>query len=170
MSNFVYRVSALAMAIALNSSGALAANDLALEEILVTAEKRESSLQDTPISILAFSSERLERFGISDLGDIAGLAPNVTITPFPNSRSSLVVFMRGVGNNDSQSTQDPAVGIYLDGVYVARSIGLTSDVADLERIEVLRGPQGTLYGRYTTGGANHFITAKPGQTLSLKHN
>ncbi len=167
MSNFVYRVSALAMAIALNSSGALAANDLALEEILVTAEKRESSLQDTPISILAFSSERLERFGISDLGDIAGLAPNVTITPFPNSRSSLVVFMRGVGNNDSQSTQDPAVGIYLDGVYVARSIGLTSDVADLERIEVLRGPQGTLYGRNTTGGAINLITAKPGEEFAI---
>ncbi|WP_373079925.1 TonB-dependent receptor [Zhongshania sp.] len=161
MSNFVCRASALAIAFALNSYGAQAANDLALEEILVTAEKRETSLQDTPISILAFSSERLERFGISDLGDIAGLAPNVTITPFPNSRSSLVVFMRGVGNNDSQSTQDPAVGIYLDGVYVARSIGLTSDVADLERIEVLRGPQGTLYGRNTTGGAINLITAKP---------
>ncbi len=167
MSKLVCRASALAIAVALNSYGAHAANDLALEEILVTAEKRESSLQDTPISILAFSSERLERFGISDLGDIAGLAPNVTITPFPNSRSSLVVFMRGVGNNDSQSTQDPAVGVYLDGVYVARSIGLTSDVADLERVEVLRGPQGTLYGRNTTGGAINLITAKPGDEFAI---
>ncbi len=137
------------------------AENLALEEILVTAEKRESSLQDTPISLLAFSNERLERFGITDLADVAGLAPNVTITPFPNSRSSLVVFMRGVGNNDSQTTQDPAVGVYIDGVYVARSVGLSSDVADLERIEVLRGPQGTLYGRNTTGGAINLITAKP---------
>jgi iron complex outermembrane receptor protein len=145
----------------------IAAGDLTLEEILVTAEKRENSLQDTPISMLAFSSERLARFGISDLGDVAGLAPNVTITPFPNSRSSLVVFMRGVGNNDSQSTQDPAVGIYLDGVYVARSIGLTSDVADLERIEVLRGPQGTLYGRNTTGGAINLITAKPAEDFAI---
>ncbi len=145
----------------------IAAAKLELEEILVTAEKRESSLQDTPISLLAFSQQKLERFGISDLGDIAGLAPNVTITPFPNSRSSLVVFMRGVGNNDSQTTQDPAVGIYIDGVYIARSVGLTSDIADLQRIEVLRGPQGTLYGRNTTGGAINLITAKPGDELAF---
>lgn len=151
------------------SSGAVAAK-LALEEILVTAEKRESSLQDTPISLLAFSSERLERFGVSDLGDIAGLAPNVTITPFPNSRSSLVVFIRGVGNNDSQTTQDPAVGVYIDGVYIARSVGLTSDIADLERIEVLRGPQGTLYGRNTTGGAINLITAKPGEEFGFSQS
>jgi iron complex outermembrane receptor protein len=156
-----------AVVLGVASMSVSAGNELALEEILVTAEKRESSLQDTPISILAFSSERLERFGINDLGDIAGLAPNVTITPFPNSRSSLVVFMRGVGNNDSQSTQDPAVGIYLDGVYVARSVGLTSDVADLERIEVLRGPQGTLYGRNTTGGAINLITAKPAEEFAV---
>ena len=132
-----------------------------LEEILVTAQKRESSLQDTPISIAAFSGEQLERFGIDDFGDLAGLAPNVDITPFPNSRSSLVVFMRGVGNNDSQTTQDPAVGVYIDGVYVGRSVGLTGDIANIARVEVLRGPQGTLYGRNTTGGAVNIITDQP---------
>ena len=126
MTKILGRRSLLATAICgLMSAGAVA-NDLALEEVLVTAEKRESSLQDTPISLLAFSNERLDRFGITDLADVAGLAPNVTITPFPNSRSSLVIFMRGVGNNDSQTTQDAAVGIYIDGVYVARSIGLGS--------------------------------------------
>jgi iron complex outermembrane receptor protein len=145
----------------------LAGKSLSLEEVLVTAEKREESLQETPISILAFSAEKLARFGVTDLGDISGLAPNVEITPFPISRSSLIVFMRGVGNNDSQSTQDPAVGVYLDGIYMARSIGLTSDVADLERIEVLRGPQGTLYGRNTTGGAINLITAKPADEAGL---
>lgn len=134
-----------------------------LEEIVVTAQKRAASLQDTPISLAAFGSDQLERFGIEDLGDMTAHVPNVDITPFPNSRSSLVIFMRGVGNNDSQSTQDPAVGVYLDGVYIGRSVGLTSDIADLERIEVLRGPQGTLYGRNTTGGAINMITAKPGE-------
>lgn len=143
------------------------ANGLALEEVLVTAEKRESTLQETPISLLAFSAEQLDRHGIADLGDISGLVPNVEITPFPVSRSSLVIFMRGVGNNDSQSTQDPAVGVYIDGVYMARSIGLTSDVADLERVEVLRGPQGTLYGRNTTGGAINLITAKPADDFGV---
>ncbi|CAA0087577.1 Pesticin receptor [Zhongshania aliphaticivorans] len=145
----------------------IAGKTLSLEEVLVTAEKREQTLQETPISILAFSAEKLARFGVTDLGDVSGLAPNVEITPFPVSRSSLVVFMRGVGNNDSQSTQDPAVGIYIDGIYMARSIGLSSDVADLERIEVLRGPQGTLYGRNTTGGAINLITAKPSEEAGL---
>jgi iron complex outermembrane recepter protein len=167
------RQSALAMAIVGSclaptiNAEALSGKALSLEEVLVTAEKREESLQNTPISILAFSAEKLSRFGVTDLGDISGLAPNVEITPFPVSRSSLIVFMRGVGNNDSQSTQDPAVGVYLDGIYMARSIGLTSDVADLERIEVLRGPQGTLYGRNTTGGAINLITAKPSDEAGL---
>ena len=139
-----------------------------LEEVVVTAQKREESLQDTPISLAAFSGDQLEQFGIVNLGDITARTPNVDITPFPNSRSSLVIFMRGVGNNDSQTTQDPAVGVYFDGVYVGRSIGLTKDVADLERVEVLRGPQGTLYGRNTTGGAINMIGAKPAGEFALK--
>ncbi len=139
-----------------------------LEEVVVTAQKREESLQDTPISLAAFSGDQLEQFGIDDLGDITARTPNVDITPFPNSRSSLVIFMRGVGNNDSQTTQDPAVGVYFDGVYMGRSIGLTKDVADLERVEILRGPQGTLYGRNTTGGAINMISAKPAGEFALK--
>uniref|UniRef100_UPI00356397FF TonB-dependent receptor n=1 Tax=Litorivivens sp. TaxID=2020868 RepID=UPI00356397FF len=139
-----------------------------LEEVVVTAQKREESLQDTPISLAAFSGDQLDQFGIDDLGDITARTPNVDITPFPNSRSSLVIFMRGVGNNDSQTTQDPAVGVYIDGVYVGRSVGLTSDVADLARIEVLRGPQGTLYGRNTTGGAINMISARPDEEFGIK--
>ena len=150
--------SAIALAVAasfatsMTHAEATAGKALSLEEVLVTAEKREQSLQNTPISILAFSAEKLARFGVSDLGDISGLAPNVEITPFPISRSSLIVFMRGVGNNDSQSTQDPAVGVYLDGIYMARSIGLTSDVADLERIEVLRGRKAPYTGETPLAG------------------
>ena len=139
-----------------------------LEEIVVTAQKKKELLQDTPISMAAFTDESLEKMGVENLGDVAGFVPNVDITPFPNSRSSLVVFMRGVGNNDSQTTQDPAVGVYIDGVYLGRTVGLTSEVADLARVEVLRGPQGTLYGRNTTGGAINMITAKPNGLFGVR--
>ncbi|ROS04850.1 iron complex outermembrane receptor protein [Sinobacterium caligoides] len=150
------------------SGNAVAAENLALEEIVVTAEKREATLQDTPISLAAFDDTALTKFGIDNMGDLEGLTPNLSITPFPNSRSSLVVFIRGIGNNDSQTTQDPAVGVYMDGVYIGRSVGLTTDVAALERIEVLRGPQGTLYGRNTTGGAINYVTAKPSQEFAFE--
>lgn len=139
-----------------------------LQEIVVTAEKREASLQETPIAISAFDSQSLENLGVANLGDITNQVPNFQMTPFPNSRSALVLFIRGVGNNESQTTQDPAVGVYYDGVYVARSVGLAADTADLERIEVLRGPQGVLYGRNTTGGAVNLISAKPTGELGFK--
>ncbi|MES0874630.1 TonB-dependent receptor [Sinimarinibacterium thermocellulolyticum] len=132
-----------------------------LEEIIVTAERRVASLQDTPISIEAFDAEAIEQRGIKGVQDLGGQVPGLTLEPFPTHNATLRLFIRGVGINDAQLTQDPAVGVYIDGVYVARSVGLALDVADLERIEVLRGPQGTLYGRNTTGGAVNLITRKP---------
>ncbi len=132
-----------------------------LEEIVVTAERRQASLQDTPISIEAFNAEAIELRAIRGVQDLGGNVPGLTIEPFPTHNATLRVFIRGVGINDAQLTQDPAVGIYMDGVYIARSVGLALDVADLERIEVLRGPQGTLYGRNTTGGAINLITKRP---------
>ncbi len=132
-----------------------------LEEIVVTAQKRVESLQDTPISIQAFNAEKLQQRGIDGLADLAVQAPGLTIEPFPTHNATLRLFIRGVGLGDAQLTQDPAVGVYLDGVYVARSVGLALDIADLQRIEVLRGPQGTLYGRNTTGGAINLVTQKP---------
>ncbi len=133
----------------------------ALEEVLVTAEKREASLQDTPISISAFNNEDLEKFGISNLADVQFSVPNMAMRQFPNSQSALRIFIRGIGNNDVQITQDPAVGVYLDGIYVSRSSGLANQIVDPERIEVLRGPQGTLYGRNATGGAINIIPKAP---------
>jgi iron complex outermembrane recepter protein len=133
----------------------------ALEEIVVTAERREASLQDTPISIQAFGEEAIEQRGIKGVQDLGGQVPGLTLEPFPTHNATLRLFIRGVGINDAQLTQDPAVGVYVDGVYIARSVGLALDVADLERIEVLRGPQGTLYGRNTTGGAVNLIARKP---------
>ncbi len=133
----------------------------ALEEVIVTAQKKAESLQDTPISLTAFSEDRLEVEGISNLGDIGSKVPSLTIEPFPINNATLRIFIRGIGISDAQITQDPPVGIYVDGVYIARSTGTALDVADLQRIEILRGPQGTLYGRNTTGGAINLITKKP---------
>ncbi len=132
-----------------------------LDEIVVTAERKVASLQDTPISIEAFNAEAIELRSIKGVQDLSGNVPGLSIEPFPTHNATLRVFIRGVGINDAQLTQDPAVGIYMDGVYIARSVGLALDVADLERIEVLRGPQGTLYGRNTTGGAINLITKRP---------
>ncbi len=141
-----------------------------LEEIVVTAQKRSESLQDTPISIQAFGADLLAQRGIDSLDDLLSNVPNLTIETFPTHNATLRIYIRGVGVHDAQLTQDPAVGIYIDGVYVARSVGLALDVADLERIEVLRGPQGTLYGRNTTGGTINLITRRPhADSFSMQH-
>ena len=141
-----------------------------LDEVLVTAQKRVESLQATPISIEAFNAEKLEFRGIGGLADLASNVPSMTIEPFPTHNATLRLFIRGVGVSDAQVTQDPAVGVYVDGIYIARSVGLALDIADLERIEVLRGPQGTLYGRNTTGGAINLITRRPAPgAFSMTH-
>ncbi len=134
---------------------------LALEEVIVTAQKKAESLQDTPISLTAFGEERLEIDGINNLNDIGSKVPSLTIEPFPINNATLRIFIRGIGISDVQVTQDPPIGIYVDGVYIARSTGTALDVAELQRIEVLRGPQGTLYGRNTTGGAINLVTKRP---------
>ena len=132
-----------------------------IADIVVTAQKREESLQKTPISIAAFTADDLAKNGINEISDLRSQVPSLQITPHPNSGVTTRIFMRGVGNNDDQITQDPSVAVYVDGVYVARSQGMVTEVAELERIEVLRGPQGSLYGRNATGGAINFITRAP---------
>ncbi|NGY03790.1 TonB-dependent receptor [Solimonas terrae] len=132
-----------------------------IEEIIVTAQKKSESIQNTPISMTAFNEKMLQERGIDSVEKLQGNVPGISIEPFPTSNSTLRLFIRGVGLADAQVTQDPAVGVYLDGVYIARSSGLALEVADLERIEVLKGPQGTLYGRNTTGGAINLITKRP---------
>ncbi len=132
-----------------------------LEEIIVTAQKRSESLQKTPISIVAMTGVDLEKKGIVDLTDLRSYVPALQVTPHPNSATTARVFIRGVGNNDDQITVDPSVAIYLDGIYIARGQGLSAEIAEVERIEVLRGPQGSLYGRNATGGAINYITRTP---------
>jgi len=133
-----------------------------VEEVIVTAEKREASLQNTPIAMAALSGSQLSERGITDFTGIANTSPSLSFTPFPTSSDTLIFFMRGQGNGDpGQITKDGAVGLYVDGIYIARAQGSTFDLADIERVEVLRGPQGTLYGRNTTGGAVNIISKKP---------
>jgi len=136
----------------------------ALEEIVVTAQKRAESLQDTPIAITAFTSAALADKGVSDISEIAKFTPSLvfdTTSPIGGVSSGAAVFIRGIGNTDFSLTTDPGVGTYVDGVYVARSVGGVLDVLDVERIEVLRGPQGTLFGRNTIGGAINIVSRAP---------
>ena len=106
----------------------------ALEEIIVTAQKRSENLQEAPISIVSLGADALERFDIQSIGDLAYHIPNLSMTPFPNSPNAPRLFIRGVGSGDPQVTTDTSVGVYLDGVYLARSIGLGLEVADIERV------------------------------------
>ena len=132
----------------------------ALEEVLVTAQKRTESLQDVPISIAAFDENTLEKMGVNDIKGLASKVPNLVINEFTGSSTTVRLFIRGVGQNDVQVTQDPSVALYMDGVYIGSSVGTAFETADIQRIEVLRGPQGTLYGRNATGGAINLITNK----------
>lgn len=134
---------------------------LVLEEVIVTAQKRAESIQDVPISISAFGADKLEAMGIEDIEDIGANVPNLILNTFNNDANTVRLFIRGIGQNDVQLTQDPSVALYIDGVYVGTSIGSGIESVDLERIEVLRGPQGTLYGRNSTGGAVSLVSQRP---------
>ena len=123
-----------------------------IEEIVVTAEKRSESLLRTPISLVAMSQETLKKEGIGTLGDIRSSVPGLAISKFVSSPQTLQAYIRGQGVYDNQITFDPAVSTNFNGVYIGRTAGLAFEIPGVERIEVLRGPQGTLYGRNATGG------------------
>ena len=139
----------------------VSADELQLEEIVVTAQKRSGLLQQTPISLVTLDSAALESLGLREIGDLRSAVPQLQLVPHPNAATTLRTYMRGVGNNDEQILQDPSVAVYLDGVYLSRTQGLATDLVDLVRVEVLRGPQGTLYGRNATGGAVNLVTHEP---------
>ncbi len=129
-----------------------------LAEVKVTARKREETLQEVPVAVTAFTAEALDRLGTRDISDLDAQVPNLTIYAARGSSSTLTTFIRGVGQADPLWGVDPGVGLYLDDVYIARPQGALLDVFDVERIEVLRGPQGTLYGKNTIGGAIKYIS------------
>ena len=133
------------------------------EEIVVTARKREESLEDIPVALTAFTEEDFANLNMGDLYDVGKNVPNLFIGNFGNgNQNHTSVFMRGVGTQDHIITVDSAVGLYLDGVYLGRQVGSNLSLSNIERVEVARGPQGTLYGRNSIGGAINVITKKPG--------
>jgi iron complex outermembrane recepter protein len=144
-------------------------SDPVFGEIVVTAQKREQNLQDIPISISAISGDQAEFQGLNEVKDIGALSPNVSVLGGTTNAAAAVVTIRGIPTpaDESQGFDSP-IGLYLDGVYLARSSTASFEVADIERIEVLRGPQGTLFGRNTTGGAVNFITREPSEDAGLK--
>ncbi len=129
-----------------------------LDSITVTARKREETLQEVPVAVTAFTAEALDRMNVQDIGDLDGQVPNLTIYAARGASSTVTAYLRGIGQSDPTWGADPGVGIYLDDVYIARPQGALLDVFDVSRIEVLRGPQGTLYGKNTIGGAIKYIS------------
>ncbi len=142
-----------------------------LEEVVVTARKKTESLQDTPISVTALSGDRLEDMGLSRITKLQDVTPNLVFqnTPaFSGAGNNAAVYIRGIGQRDFIPTIDPGVGIYIDDVYLGRSAGAVFDMIDIEQVEILRGPQGTLFGKNTVGGAISIKTAKPNEDTSGK--
>ncbi len=132
-----------------------------VEEIVVTAQKREQSLQDVPIAVTAFTGEELRQRSARAVADALDSAPNVSFTSGASGGDDAQFFIRGIGQVDNSLTVDPGVGVYIDEVYLGRQQGASFDLLDIERIEVLRGPQGTLFGRNTIGGAINVVTSDP---------
>ncbi|WP_370334731.1 TonB-dependent receptor [Parvularcula marina] len=154
-------VSALATALlpavtaqALAAQGAQENEDV----IVVSARRRDETLQDVPVAVTAATAEQLDNIGAVDITSVQRITPNATIEVARGSNSTLIAFIRGVGQQDPLWGFEPGVGVYIDDVFVARPQGAVLDIFDLERIEVLRGPQGTLYGRNTIGGAIKYVT------------
>ncbi len=136
------------------------AENAMLEEVIVTATRREESLMDVPLSVTAFSGEELELVAANDITYVAQTTPNVTLEVSRGTNSTLSAFIRGVGQQDPVVGFESGVGLYIDDVYLARPQAGVLDIYDVERIEVLRGPQGTLYGRNTIGGAIKYVTRR----------
>lgn len=148
------------------STGALAqdavpsAGESAVSDVIVTARRRDEQLKDVPVAVSALSAERLEQSGATDITALQQQTPNATVQIARGSNSTLISFIRGVGQQDPLWGYEPGVGLYVDDVYVARPQGAVLDIFDIQRIEVLRGPQGTLYGRNTIGGAIKYVTSR----------
>lgn len=169
-------IAALTIALASQASAQNASPELngdanGVAEIVVTAQKRSESIQDVPISITAVSAAFLRERAIGDVSQLSNSAPNVSLdagTPFSGSSSILAAYIRGIGANDFAINLDPGVGVYLDGVYLARTVGANLDLPDVERIEILKGPQGTLFGRNTIGGAISVVTRDPADSFGFR--
>jgi len=141
------------------------AQDSATGQIVITARRTEEKLQRVPASVSAFNAKALDRIQAQDTTGLQGAVPNLNIVQGRGSSNATNIYIRGIGQPDALQTFDPAVGVYIDDVYLSRIRGSQVDLLDLDRIEVLRGPQGTLYGKNTIGGAIKFVTRRPSDTL-----
>jgi iron complex outermembrane receptor protein len=161
--------SAMAAATVLPAAPALAQDGAqASDEIIVSARRRDESLQDVPAAVTAVSGAQLEKLGAADLTYLTQTTPNTTLKVSRGTNSTLTAFIRGIGQQDPVAGFESGVGIYLDDVYLNRPQGAVLDIYDVERIEILRGPQGTLYGRNTIGGAVKYVTKRLGDDPMLR--
>ena len=164
---FVAAAVAVALPMAPRASAQSSAASV-VEEVTVTARRRSESLQDVPIAVSAISGDELTRRGAQDLTEIAQAVPSVTLEPSRATNTTLTAFIRGVGQQDPLAGFEQGVALYLDDVYLARPQGALLDLYDVERVEVLRGPQGTLYGRNAVGGAIKYVTRRLSDQLNLR--
>jgi iron complex outermembrane receptor protein len=160
------RLAAIPLAIASTvATPAMAQNQLVLEEVIVTARKRAESLQESPVAVSAFSAAKLAEAGASTLADLNQLVPNIEVQNGNGTGGVANIYIRGIGQRNTEPNLDSGVGIYIDGVYLSRADGALLDVNDLQSVQVLRGPQGTLFGKNTTGGALVFNTNRPSEVF-----
>lgn len=170
----LWSVLALGICVALFPDGRVIAQEsgnrsdtVSIEEIVVTARMREERLQELPMSVTALSGQRIEELNLQDISDAADYAPNVTFIEGGNGVSGAIVYIRGIGDAGVEDPNfAPGVAVYVDDVYLPRSWGGIRELFDLERMEILRGPQGTLSGRNTVGGAVHMVSRKPGSEFA----
>ena len=164
-------ISVLAVAVMGGSMAeAQEAKNFGLEEIVVTARRISESMQDVPLSVQAFTGDSLSDRGLTNIAEIGSYVSNMefdSLSPISGSSNTPNINIRGIGTTDFLLTIDPSVGVYVDGVYIARSVSVLFDLLDLEQVEVLKGPQGTLFGRNTTAGAVLLTTKKPGDETRL---
>ena len=146
-------------------SPAVAQTSSTLEEIVVTAQRREQNLQEVGIAVTAFGAEQVRNLGFSSTTDTTKMTPNLNYTVPQGESSQVNFFLRGVGLNDFADAQENPVAVYVDDVYKPAMGGLALQLFDVQRIEVLRGPQGALFGRNSTGGVIHFVTKRPSREL-----
>jgi iron complex outermembrane receptor protein len=149
------------LCLAVNQASYSDGDSFELEEIIVTAERRAENIQDVPVAVTALSEDMLERRQIGNVQDLQASVPNISLAQNTGTADGARIFLRGIGEDESRVTADPAVAMYVDGVYVGRQVGAMFDLVDIERVEVLRGPQGTLYGRNANGGAIKLVSKKP---------
>lgn len=152
---------AAAVAAVLATPAAMAQGERIVEEIIVTAQKREQTLQEVPIAVSAFSATQLERAGVSDIRDLMALSPSLVLTSSAGEAAGAVARIRGIGTTGDNAGLESSVAVFIDGVYRNRNSVALTDLGQIERIEVLRGPQGTLFGKNASAGLINVITRQP---------